>query len=182
MENSLGPLIKELRLQRKMTLKQLSEKTSLSISFLSQVERSKCSVRIESLTHIAEALGVNPSYFFSERNQPKGFIRRAGSSPLPFRQSSFTYTGLSGDIPNPLFEPVLVTLLPNNQKVTSFTHDGQEFIYVLEGVLTVIFGQEEYELFPGDSFHTESNNPHNWYNRTQGIVKLLCVYANSRQT
>jgi hypothetical protein len=49
-----------------------------------------------------------------------------------------------------------------------------------QGVLTVLFNEEEFELMPGDSFHVESSQPHNWYNRTKEPVKLLCVYSHSR--
>lgn len=64
MNDLIGVKIKSLRKERKLTLKQIADQTNLSISFLSQVERSKSSITLESLKKISEALGVNPSYFF----------------------------------------------------------------------------------------------------------------------
>lgn len=64
MTDIIGAKIKSLRKERKLTLKQIADQTNLSISFLSQVERSKSSITLESLKKISEALGVNPSYFF----------------------------------------------------------------------------------------------------------------------
>lgn len=64
MNSNIGFSIKKLRKNKKMTLKDVSEKTNLSISFLSQVERSICSVTLESLRKISEALEVSPTYFF----------------------------------------------------------------------------------------------------------------------
>ena len=63
----IGSRLKELRKQQKMTLKELAEGAGVSISFLSQVERGKSSVTLESLRKISEVLGVNPSVFFAGR-------------------------------------------------------------------------------------------------------------------
>ena len=54
-------------------------------------------------------------------------------------------------------------------------HSGEEFIYVLEGVVTVYHGDREYTLYPGDSIQIHSNIPHNWVNRTSRIARLLSV-------
>ena len=64
--DSIGKILKELRKERKLTLKDLAEQTNVSISFLSQVERGKSSVTLESLKKIADALTVNPTVFFPD--------------------------------------------------------------------------------------------------------------------
>ncbi len=175
MDNNIGKRIKSLRLEKRMTLKQVADKTGLSISFISQVERSKSSITLESLRKISEALGVSPSYFFPDENKGTGLIRRRGTEEQDHSYSSFIYTNLSGDLPNPYFDPILVTLHPGDQKGTPFSHQGQEFVYILEGTLTIIFDQEEYEMKPGDSIHMESSVPHNWFNRTEQPVRFLCI-------
>ncbi|USG66566.1 XRE family transcriptional regulator [Brevibacillus ruminantium] len=179
MEGIIGKQIKALRLQKKMTLKQISEKTNLSISFLSQVERSQSSITLTSLKKISNALGVNPSYFFSEGEEDSkpSIIRRGYGKEVQINRSQFIIQNLSGKLSNPVFEPVLATLMPGDKKVASYSHIGQEFIYVLEGTLTVLLQEEEYDLLPGDSMHIDSNTPHNWYNRSKSPVKLLCVSA-----
>ncbi|MEJ8544126.1 helix-turn-helix domain-containing protein [Brevibacillus borstelensis] len=181
MEPNIGKRMKARRLEKQLTLKQVAEKTELSISFLSQVERSKSSVTLESLTKISEALDVSPSYFFPQEKSPNSYILRKGSGDeLHSGQSRFMYKDLSADIPAPLFEPILVTLLPDDEKGTPFAHKGQEFLYVLEGVLTILMGSEEHDLYPGDSVHMESSTPHNWYNRTDNPVKFLMVSSPAR--
>ena len=62
----VGITLKSLRKERKLTLKDLAAETGVSISFLSQVERGKSSVTLESLKKIADALSVNPSVFFAK--------------------------------------------------------------------------------------------------------------------
>lgn len=178
-QQQFGKRIKALRVGKKMTLKQVSEKTELSISFLSQVERSKSSVTLESLTKISEALGVSPSYFFSaEQNQPKSRLRRGDrQTASTVSPSPFVYEDLSSDFIEPLFTPMLVTLYPHEEKGKPFIHKGQEFLYILEGIFTILLGEEEHDLYPGDSIHMESSTPHNWFNRTDSPVRFL--YVNS---
>lgn len=178
MEPSIGKLIKSLRVGKKRTLKQISEKTELSISFLSQVERGKSSITLESLKKISEALEVSPSYFFAENpSQVKSKLRRGGAQPSKTHRFPFIYEDLSGELANSLLEPILVTLEPYEDKGIPFVHKGQEFVYVLEGVLTLLLGDEEHDLYPGDSIHMESSTPHNWLNRTGEDVRFLCVNA-----
>ncbi|QRG67038.1 helix-turn-helix domain-containing protein [Brevibacillus choshinensis] len=179
MDTNLGKLIKALRVGKKKTLKQISEKTELSISFLSQVERGKSSITLESLKKISEALEVSPSYFFAdEPAQPKTTLRRGSNEPTRSHLSPFIYEDLSGDLAHSAMEPKLVTLLPYDEKGAPFAHKGQEFVYVLEGVLTLLLGDEEHDLYPGDSIHMDSSTPHNWHNRTPQRVRFLCVNSN----
>ncbi|KMZ44363.1 MULTISPECIES: XRE family transcriptional regulator [Bacillales] len=176
MEPTIGVLIKSLRVGKKKTLKQIAEKTQLSISFLSQVERGKSSITLESLKKISEALGVSPGYFFSgESSGGNELGRRASKERSGLLHAPFVYEDLSGDLANPALVPILVTLSPHGEKGTPFVHQGQEFVYVLEGVLTVLLGEEEHDLFPGDSIHMHSSVPHNWVNRTGKVTRFLCV-------
>ena len=57
-----------------------------------------------------------------------------------------------------------------------YSHVGEEFIFVLEGVLTLIIEEEEYILYPGDSTTFDSTKPHNWKNETNCITKIICVH------
>jgi transcriptional regulator with XRE-family HTH domain len=182
--DEIGEMIKKVRIEKGLTLKQVAEKTGLSISFLSQVERSKSSITLQSISKISDALDVSRSYFFSEdensTNEKTEIIRTKGKDQLNFHSSNFVYQGLSGNVKDPIFEPMLVILLPNNESVTASTHSGQEFVYVLDGALTVLFGEKETELKPGDSFHIDSSSPHTWFNRTTKPVKLLYVYSRKK--
>jgi len=182
MEN-IGERIKHLRKSHKMTLKMISEKTDLSISFLSQLEHGKCSITLESLKKISEALNVLPSYFFSpEENQPnnRNITVRKKTMDETEHISDFIYKDLSGNFPNQAFFATLVTLQPRKHgvKPLAHSHRGQEFIYVLEGTLTIILSDDEVQLNAGESVHMESTTPHNWLNQTEDAVKFLYVSSN----
>ncbi|MBT2645154.1 helix-turn-helix transcriptional regulator [Bacillus sp. ISL-34] len=176
MDDSIGVKIKKLRKDRKLTLKQVSDKTNLSISFLSQVERLKSSITLESLKRVSEALDVNPSYFFSDpEKKTKSTVIRNALNDLNNRPNSFIYKDLTSNIENPLFTPFLVMLKPGDNKGSSYSHKGQEFLYVLEGTLTILMDDEEYDLYPSDCMYLDSTTPHNWMNKTGSDVKFLCI-------
>ncbi|MEH7236432.1 helix-turn-helix domain-containing protein [Bacillus sp. JJ1562] len=182
MDNGVGKKIRELRIQKGYTLKDVAEKTDLTSSFLSQLERSKTSVTLQSLSKISKALGVPQSYFFTqlhEKDESKQIIRHKKHQDVEIHGANFIYQSLAGDLPNQHFEPMLVILLPDEKKNHKpSTHNGQEFIYVLEGSLTVMIEEAITRLEAGDSFHIDSTTPHTWYNTTPTIVKLLYVSSN----
>jgi len=90
---------------------------------------------------------------------------------------NFSYTDLSGNFSNPLFSPEMVVLQPRNKGVRPHPHKGEEFILVLEGVLTIIFEESEVSLSEGESLYMKSTTPHNWLNYTEKPIKFLYVSA-----
>lgn len=176
MDKTIGEKIKNLRKERKLTLKEIAEKTDLSISFLSQVERMKSSLTLESLKKISEVLQVNPSYFFNtvtEQTQPT--VIRGINSNEALSVNQFIYKDLSGNHAGLGFNPLLVILNPGENKGSQFTHHGKEFLYVLDGKLTVQINDNEYHLSMHDSIIIDSSSPHYWLNLTNSPVKFLCI-------
>lgn len=179
MSKQLGEHVKALRKQKKMTLKQVAEKTGFSISFISQLEHSKTSATLESLKKISEALGVTPSYFFSETKAKNSKVIRNVLNTSSGESNNFIYKDLSGNIENPILTPNLIILNPGGNRGSNLTHSGQEFLYVLEGTLTVMIEDETYLLHPYDCILIDSSTPHYWLNKTDKPIKFLCVSATS---
>lgn len=175
MPDTLGLNLKKLRKKRTMTLKALAIKTGFSISFLSQLERGKSSATLESLKKISLALDVTPGYFFDDILDNKQFIQRNGMETKQMEKQNIYYRSLNSSIDQPAFIPHYVVLKPNQNKGNLFKHPGQEFLYVLEGQLTVKIDKEKYLLDPSDSIMFDSSKEHYWYNFTNMDVKFLCV-------
>jgi len=174
-DQSLGSKIKEVRKNKKLTLKSVAEKTGFSISFLSQLERGKSSATLESLKKISIALNVNPSYFFDDPNETTELVNRNTSISERMNEHDIYYKNLSNAIENPAFVPLLIVLKPGQNEGSLITHSGQEFIYVLEGQLTVQINDTIHTLDPFDSIMFNSSEQHYWYNYTDEIVRFLCV-------
>jgi transcriptional regulator with XRE-family HTH domain len=178
MNKDIGNKIKKLRNQRKLTLKDLSGGTNLSIGFLSQLERGLTSIATDSLDKIAEFLDVELSYFFMKpKTSKKAVLRSYEKEVFNICTSGCIQYNLSNDLKNKEMIPRLIEILPNNtdEDIQTYIHDGEEFIYVLEGTLTLFLNDEEYELYPGDSIHYSSSTTHNWANYTNKMVKLVVV-------
>lgn len=178
MKEELGHRIKLLRKSKNFTLKEVSEKTGLSISFLSQLENAKTSATLESLKKISDAMNVSPGVFFSERNQEQeSLIMRNTLDMKCSIDNAFIYRDLTGKMENPLFLPIVVILNPGENQGNNFSHMGQEFLYVLEGTLTVLLNEEEIILNPFDSIFFNAENLHYWLNQSTMPVKFLYVSA-----
>ena len=182
MSKEIGEKINDLRSSKGMTLKDLSEKVSLSTSFLSQAERGLTSITINTLKKIASALDVEMNFFFDPPKSSKPEIRRSYNQTL-FRidESKFVYYDLGSDLPDRRFDPMVVTILPGKvgENTVLGEHPGEEFLYVLEGVLTLYMDGSETDMFPGDSIHFSSTTPHDWINHTSKLVKVLIVSSPS---
>lgn len=177
---TIGAKVKTLRTSKSYTLKQLSEETGLSVGFLSQMERGISSIAIDSLAKVADALSV-PLTFFFDGNAPatKDPVVHSFNLQCTKSTSEIIQFMLSNNTAEYDILPRLFHLMPlvdgDEAEVVMLTHVGDEFIYILEGIVTVYLGEGEYTLYPGDSIQFHSNEPHNWLNRTNKVAKLLSI-------
>ncbi|WP_430310192.1 helix-turn-helix domain-containing protein [Rummeliibacillus pycnus] len=164
---NIGEQLKNLRKERGLTLKELSNKTDFSISFLSQVERGKSNLTLESLRKVSDALQVSPGLFFEKE-----------SIEIVPTFSQFHYQDLNNGVHGADFDPILVTLHPGENEGNAFTHEGFEFIYVLSGTFTLRIEEEEITLTAGQSTMFESSLLHYWYNYSEETTRFLVVSSN----
>lgn len=179
MDKKIGEKLKSLRTAKKITLKTLSHGTGLSISYLSQVEREVSSININSLDKISKALGVSIDYFLDPPASHENCIMRSfEQNVFTVDNSKFYYSRLGNDtMDRRILEPIIVNILPRSEAepVEPVCHDGEEFVYVIEGILTLFMGKKQILLYPGDSAHYDSTIPHEWVNYSPRMVKVLAV-------
>lgn len=175
---NIGMKIKKLRAEKGITLKELSEKSELSIGFLSQLERGLTTIAVDSLEKLAQVLEVHLTYFFDYPHKRKDMVLRSYEQEiLDIEEGGFIKYSLSTNLEDKQLDPRLVEILPQkkDEEIISYKHEGEEFVYVLEGILTIYIDGEMHEVYPGDSVHMNSNITHNWANYTNKKVKLLAV-------
>lgn len=179
MIDDIGEKIKKLRTEQNFTLKDISEKTGLSIGFLSQFERGLTTIAIDSLDKIARALNAELTDFFQStpKDTQQVVLRSYEREVSQIDQCHIIHYHLSNNLTDKALLPRLIEILPSNHKenVTAYHHEGEEFIYVLEGIVTLIIDEYAYQLYPGDSAHYDSKTNHNWANYTNKTAKLLMV-------
>ena len=172
---SIGLKLKRLRTDKHMTLKELSGLTNLSIGFLSQIENGKASVAIDTLSKIADVLEVTLPYLFSQyEDESSGIVTRSfdiaykPQTPFCLRGSLVQNKELSRIQPN------LLTLLPcGNQIPKPSCHPGEEFLYVIDGVIVLELDGVRENLYPGDSAHFNSAISHAYWNESRHISHVL---------
>jgi transcriptional regulator with XRE-family HTH domain len=165
----LGGKIRDLRLKRQRTLRQVAEMTGLSVPLLSQVENSAVSPPVATLLKISKALQVGIGYFFREEESKERAVvvrkdeRKKTFRPIHTRQSDggYTYEALAYTKNAKHMEPFLVEFEPKKREAVSFLcHPGEEFIFLFRGRLAFYYDQQEIILDPGDSLYFESEFPH----------------------
>lgn len=177
---TIGSIIKTLRKKKNLTLKQLSDQSGLSVGFLSQLERGISSIAIDSLSKIADILEVSLSTFFQDMNAVNvdPVVHSFDMMCTQVSPQIIQYI-LSNDVTAFDTLPRIFQLMPlanaDMSKMEMYCHSGEEFIYILEGVVTVFVDDNQYSLYPGDSIQIHSNQPHNWINYTNKIAKLLTM-------
>src|SRR5215210_2659904 len=176
---AVGKAIRTLRKEKGLSLRELSRRAGLSTSFLSMVERGRSSLALTSLNNVAKALDTElPELFASERkvrvSHPLPHVSRAKEDGrLSIASSQQVYKVLSPRAPGLIFEPLLVTVGPNSDREEPYSHEGEEFAYVIEGELIFTVDGEEYRLGSGDSIHLLPTVPHAIRNDTDEPAKVL---------
>lgn len=177
----IGKNIKKLRKSNNMTLQELSEKTNLSIGFLSQFERGLTSIALDSLEDIAKALEVDISHFIVKPKLKESCILKSFEQEVDkIISNKFIKYNLSNVSDDKKILPKKVDILPieNKEDIKEHSHKGEEFIYVLEGTLTLLLDSKKFQLYPGDSAHYSSRKLHNLGNYTNKMVKILVITTN----
>lgn len=177
---AIGAKVKELRTQKKLTLKQLSEACGLSIGFLSQFERGLSSIAIDSLESVAHILEVPLSELLEVRSGGLSADPVVHGVELQSKEISpqIYQCLLCASETHLAMLPRLFILLPFNapdEVPEMYTHDGEEFVYVVEGIVTFFLDNNQYLMYPGDSIHIHSRQPHNWMNRSTRVARILTV-------
>lgn len=176
----IGAKIKKYRKEKKYTLKMLSEQTGLSIGFLSQLERGMTTIAIDSLANVAKVLEVELSDFFeSDTKSEIDPVVHGYDMPITQVTRQIIQYTLSKNVENFDMFPRVSYLLPFSDEEAGepemYKHEGEEFIYVLEGILTLDLDEQHYMLYPGDSIQYSSKVRHNWKNQTSKITKILTI-------
>ena len=169
----IGAKIKRLRLSNQLTLEELANRSELTKGFLSQLERDLTSPSIATLENILEALGTNLKDFFSEDEDEQIVF-----SKDDFFENTQDDYKISYIIPNAQkneMEPILIELKEDKKSMEIDPHDGEEFGYVIQGKVTLVNGEEEYDVKKGETFYLKGNLPHYIINKNDTLAKVIWV-------
>jgi DNA-binding transcriptional MerR regulator/mannose-6-phosphate isomerase-like protein (cupin superfamily) len=174
---AIGSHLRQLRAKRKLSLAQVARAVGISVGFLSALERSQMSGSVGTLRKLARFYKTNILDFFDANGASSRQVRPAQRKVLEAGPGVHMELLAWG---NTVMEPHLFRVAPQAGSGDSYTHEGEEFLYVLRGELTITLEKEEYRLKTGDSFYFESATPHHWRNR--GRAETLLLWINTPPT
>ena len=170
--HAIGARLRQLRLRRGLSLAQVAEKVGVSLGFLSALERLQMSASVGTLRKLARFYKTNILDFFDPAEASSRLVKPARRKVLEAGHGVRMEPLAWG---NTVMEPHLFRIAPNSGSGESYTHEGEEFLYVLRGELHISLLGEEYRLKAGDSFYFESATPHHWRNPGRSETHVLWV-------
>ncbi|MCC8144294.1 MAG: XRE family transcriptional regulator [Tannerellaceae bacterium] len=182
----IGAKIKSIRETKQLTIKEVAERAGLEIVQIERIENDVDLPSLAPLIKIARVLGVRLGTFLDDQTELGPVICRKRESTdgesISFFNNSLhgrkhmEYHSLSQDKSGRHIEPFLIDI--ESSKDVDFilsTHEGEEFIYVLEGIVEINYGKNTYILEEGDSIYYDSIVAHHVHAGNGGKAKILGV-------
>ncbi|QGY43574.1 cupin domain-containing protein [Maribellus comscasis] len=183
-KNKIGKKIKAFREFRQVSREDLALKANLDPKQLEYIEEKGTVPSLGHLIKITRALGVRIGTFLDDLDHVGPVVVRAGEekSTLSFStkdkktREHLNFYSLAPDKTGRHMEPFMVEIEPANEsdyKLSS--HEGEEFIYVLEGAIEINYGKNIYRLNKGDSIYLDSIVAHNVHAAGEKAAKIMAV-------
>jgi transcriptional regulator with XRE-family HTH domain len=166
--SSIGPKLRDLRLQRGLSLQQLAERADVSAAAIHKIEKSGMVPTITTLLKLAGALNRSISYFVDEETEQNGpaVLVRADERRIVYTSHlGIDLAGISGPYGRFFLAGAVATLEPGASSGDNpMEHPGEELVFVLEGSMEFEVDGQGYRLAEGDSVHFRTDRPHRWKN------------------
>jgi DNA-binding transcriptional MerR regulator/quercetin dioxygenase-like cupin family protein len=175
--SAIGGHLRRLRLQRDLSLAHVAGSVGISVGFLSALERSQMTASVGTLRKLAGFYKSSILDFFEPAEACSRLVSPGQRKTLeagPGVRMELLAWG------NTVMEPHLFRIAPNAGSGDSYSHEGEEFLYVLRGELKISVEHQEYRLKAGDSFYFESASAHRWLN--PGRSESLVLWVNTPPT
>ena len=157
---NIGNKLRELRMEKGLTQEELADRAELSKGFISQIERDLTSPSIATLVDLLQCLGTNLKDFFSDDSDEQIVFPKEDFFEKTDAELLNTIEWIIPNAQKNMMEPIRVTLLPGGSTYPDRPHEGEEFGYVLQGVIHIHLGQRVYTAKKGDTFYFTPNCEH----------------------
>jgi transcriptional regulator with XRE-family HTH domain len=174
----VGKRIKSIRKKKGLTLQELSEKSGISATAISAIERNVSSPTVSTLSSIGKALGESLSSLLGEIEIEYVVTRSGERKKLATEIRNVDFQSLASGIPGQKFHPMLSVVKPGADSGEDYVnHRGEDFFFVIKGNLEIELGGESVRLTQGDSLYLPGNTPYRWKNEGNEETEILVVTA-----
>jgi mannose-6-phosphate isomerase-like protein (cupin superfamily) len=181
---NIGEKIRNFREMRMIALEELAVNANMDVAQLRKIEEEGIIPSLGPLIRIARALGVRIGTFLDDIGQVGPVMVKAGTeqstisfaSSDPATRQHLNFYSLAADKAGRHMEPFIVDIQPASEsdyKLSS--HEGEEFIFVLDGEVEINYGKDLYHLKKGDSIYYDSIVSHNVHAGSDKPAKILAI-------
>ena len=175
--SAIGARLRQMRTKRELSLAEVAKQVGISTGFLSALERSRMTASVATLRRLARFYKSNILALFDPSESTSPLIGPEKRKVLQTGQGVRMEMLAWG---NTVMEPHLFRIAPNSGSGESYSHEGEEFLYVMKGELHISLAGKEYQLKEGDSFYFESTTAHRWKN--PGKKETCVLWVNTPPT
>ena len=169
----IGYKLKQMRMRQNLTLEELASRCELTKGFLSQVERNLTSPSIVTLNDMLEALGSSLGEFFGEEEQEKIVFKKTDF--FVDEREDYTVHWIVPNTQKNEMEPILMEIPPKSRSFVVNPHNGEEFGYVLDGVVSLEIGGKVNAVRKGETFYLTGKEDHFLLNKGNKKAMVLWV-------
>lgn len=181
LEQYIAMKVKQKRSEQGLKITDVARIAGLSQGMISKIENAQVSTSLDTLNRLCDAIGLSISQLFSDYDRPTGSAQlvKAGEGMEVVRRGTekgHTYQLLSYHRgKRKSYEPFLITMDDAAEVFPTFSHPGQEFIYLLQGRIQYRHGNHLYEMEPGDALSFDAEVPHGPELLREVPIQLLSV-------
>jgi DNA-binding transcriptional MerR regulator/quercetin dioxygenase-like cupin family protein len=169
----IGERLRKLRLSHGDSLARVAKAADVSVGFLSALERGHMSASVATLRRLARFYRINILSLFDPSESNPGRVRPAQRKVLEAGRGVRMELLSWG---NTVMEPHLFRIAPSAGSGEFYSHEGEEFLFILQGCLEIeLDGGEHHLLEEGDSFYFESSSQHRWSNPGDRETRVLWI-------
>jgi transcriptional regulator with XRE-family HTH domain len=171
----LSKKLKQIRVQKKFTQKELAQKVRCTPAYICQLERGRADPSIATLKKISSALGTTIIDFFRTDYAEKVILKKKNREVFKFPKSKTTVETLIPNPGNKKMDARIAFIGPGGGSRGTYHHEGEEFGYVIQGEIELSYSGETYHLGTGDSFYLKSHLAHEFQNKGDEEATVLWV-------
>lgn len=185
MRKYVGERVKKLREAQEMTLEQVCKLTGIEAERLRAIEEGTAVPSIGAVIQLSRVLGsrmegllhgggtVSESLTICRSGE--SLAGEQGDTEQSYAYHSLTRPGTAGHV----MEPFLLSFDPRVAPGVPITHDGQEFVYVVDGAVELFYDGRSYRLEKGDSAYLSSSHPHTFHGLGNSVARMLAVVSST---
>jgi transcriptional regulator with XRE-family HTH domain len=182
----IGSKIKSIRETKNLSLEEIAESSGLSTEQIMSIESDENLPSLGPLIKIARALGVRLGTFLDDSDALGPIVCRAADrekdSSISFSNGAtdarqhMEYHPLAQQKTGRHMEPFVIDIHPEESPEFQLSaHEGEEFIYVMQGEVEIVYGKQTYTLKEGDSIFYDSIVNHHVHGAPGKAAKILAV-------